>query len=329
MIRRARPLLAFLILALAAVAPATTAQGQDAPPPWQAREQLSHPLVGLIWNVAERRFVTPDELADAVGRARLMVLGETHDNPDHHRIQAWAVARFVAPGAPAGIALEMITADRQKAVDAHFEAHPGDAAGLGAALDWERSGWPDWRHYAAAIAPAVAARGPVIAANLPMATLRQVAKQGIIALGARRLKETGLDQPIDGGIYDALSDEMVAAHCGQIKPDQARPFATLQIARDAMLADGLLVAARRAKGRAIVIAGTGHARRDRGVPMHLGRRMQLAGVLVLAPLEVRAGLNAAEEYAAAFDRGQMPFDYVWFTPGQRRDDPCLSMPKKS
>jgi uncharacterized iron-regulated protein len=47
-----------------------------------------HPLAGLIWDVRQEQFADYSALiADAVS-ARHVLLGETHINPEHHRIQA-------------------------------------------------------------------------------------------------------------------------------------------------------------------------------------------------------------------------------------------------
>lgn len=329
MTRPARPVARLACLAVAGVLVLTIppARAADAPPPWQAVEHRDHPLVGRIWRAADGAFVGRGELAKALAAAHLVLLGETHDNPDHHRIQAWAVGRVVDAGHRPGIAMEMIATDRQGLIEAHFAARPGDAAGLGAALDWDRTGWPAWRHYAAAIAPAVAAGGAMTAANLPQATIRAVARQGFAALGAERLAELGLDRPLAEPLYGEVAKEMVASHCGQIAEARARPFALMQIARDAALADGLLIAAQRAKGRAVLLAGSGHVRIDRGVPMHLARRGRGQGVLALAPIEVAPGRTRPQAYAEAYGAAELPFDYVWFTPRETRDDPCVSFKK--
>ncbi len=320
-----RALLLVFAFAFAIPALAPPSRAAEAPPPWQASENAMHPLVGRIWNVREERFVGREELAAAIGVARLVLLGEVHDNPDHHRIQGWALGRFVAAGTRPGVAMEMISADRQDAVESHFSAHPRDAAGLGPALDWDSSGWPAWSQYASAIAPAIAAGGTLTAANLPPSLMRQVAGRGLAAIAPERRKQIGLDRPIEEPVYRALAQEMIAAHCGQLAAERARPFAVMQVVRDAVLADGLLVAARRAGGHGALVAGNGHVRRDRGVPFHLSRRGESRGVLALAPIEVAPGQNTPADYAAHYDSSRLPFDYVWFTPGARRADPCESM----
>lgn len=86
------------------------------------------------------------------------------------------------------------------------------------------------------------------------------------------------------------------------------------------MAEALARAGRR--DGAVLIAGAGHVRRDRGVPAHLARHAPGTGVASLAFLEVDATLTAPAEYAASFDGGPLPFDFVWFTPRIDDVDPC-------
>jgi hypothetical protein len=75
---------------------------------------------------------------------------------------------------------------------------------------------------------------------------------------------------------------------------------------------------------AVLIAGSGHVRTDRGVPIYLRARAASASIAALAPLEVREGWTRPEDYAAAFG-GTLPFDWVWFTPGMGDGDPCARL----
>lgn len=285
-----------------------------APPPWQASEQRNHPLVGRIWYTAGKRFVSQEELARALAAADFVLLGETHDNPDHHRIQAWAVEGLFDAGVKPGLAIEMIREDQQAALDAYRRKEPGRAEGIGQALAWERSGWPAWRHYAPVIAPFMRHDRPILGTNLPRDKIRPLARQGYAALGPGRAAALGLDQSLPPQMLAAMTTEQVEAHCGHIPASRARPFARIQIARDALMAEALRKAAG-ASGKAVLIAGSGHVRRDRGVPFHLVRRGIQANVLLLAPVEVRQGAPGAETYSTNFD-------YLWFTPRQKRGDPC-------
>ena len=69
-----------------------------APTEWQARVERHHPLVGRVWAVGARRFITPETLGAELDRAPFVLLGEKHDNPDHHRLQARILQELSAAG---------------------------------------------------------------------------------------------------------------------------------------------------------------------------------------------------------------------------------------
>ena len=94
-----------------------------------------------------------------------------------------------------------------------------------------------------------------------------------------------------------------------------------QRARDAKLAEGMLAATR---DGAVLIAGAAHVRTDRGVPAYLRAGAPGASIAALTPLEVREEWTRPQDYAAAFG-GQLPFDWVWFTPRMGDGDPCARL----
>jgi len=90
-----------------------------------------------------------------------------------------------------------------------------------------------------------------------------------------------------------------------------------QRARDSALAESLMGG----RDGGVLIAGTGHVRNDRGVPVYLRLRVPDATIATLAPLEVREEWTQPEQYTAPYG-GTLPFDWVWFTPRMDDDDPC-------
>lgn len=298
-------------------------------PPWQSRHQLGHPLVGQIWAPAESRFVTPDEAVARLAAADFVLLGEQHDNPDQHRLQAWVVARLAARGRRPALAVEMLTSAQQAALDAHLAARPGDAEGIGAAVGWAESGWPAWPAYAPIFAAALAADMPIRAANLPREALRQVVGEGLEAtLGAERVAALKLKPGLPPQLAERLEDEIAASHCDQLPENMIRPMAAAQQVRDAVMAEAMLqAAARPGRDGTILITGNGHARRDRGVPYKLAEMVPGRSVASLGLFEVAAGADSPADYGARFD-GALPFDLVWFTPLADPTDPCESFARQ-
>jgi uncharacterized iron-regulated protein len=106
--------------------------------------------------------------------------------------------------------------------------------------------------------------------------------------------------------------EIREGHCGMADDDMVRVMIEAQRVRDATLADALL----RSSVPAVLIAGAGHARKDSGVPLYLGRRAPERRVVSIVFVEV--GHQTPHEIAEL----EQQFDFVWFTPRVDDLDPC-------
>jgi uncharacterized iron-regulated protein len=286
------------------------------PQGWQESGTAADPLVGQIYRVADGRLVSKADLLEAAAAADFVLIGESHDNHDHHSLQAQIVSALQRDaGRRRAVAFEMISADRQLDVVEYLNAHPGDAAGLGAAVDWAASGWPDWAVYEPIARAALANDAQIVAADLDQEQRRAVFDQGAHALRTSFVRRTGLDRDFSATLTSELRDELRIAHCDQAPPQVLSGMYRVQRARDAMLADRLAATSGRAGG--ILIAGNGHVRNDRGVPWYLARLQPEARTLSIGLVEVEDDLRRPP--------ADLPYDYVWFTPrvagGQ---DPCAA-----
>jgi len=280
---------------------------------WQSVHGRAHPLTGWIWDVEARRFLDDaDALPPRLARARFVLLGEQHDNPDHHRLQAWVLDRLIALGRRPAVGFEMFTQDDAPRIARYLATGPRSAAGLGDAVDWGRSGWPPWPLYQPIADHALAAGLPIVAANLSPGTTRAVARQGLGALEPSLVARLGLDWPLDPATRAEMAAEIRAAHCGHAPERMLDGMIAVQRARDAQMAERLASAG---GDGAVLIAGNGHVRKDRGVPQSLAVLVPGARVASLALVEVETAATTPEAYA-------MPVDYLWFTPRFDDTDPC-------
>jgi uncharacterized iron-regulated protein len=279
--------------------------------PWQAPLGQDHPLAGRIWDVAGSRFIGSDALAARLVASRFVLLGEQHTNPDHHRLQAWAVRALTTAGRRPIVAFEMLTSAEAPALARHLAAAPRDAAGLGPAVGWNRSGWPDWKFYQPIAEAALDAGLTIRTANIPPTVARAVARGDTAALDPALVTRYGLDRtPPDD--MAAMAAEIRESHCGQVPDRLVGGMVTAQRARDAQMAETLLSGG--ADG-AVLIAGAGHVRTDRGVPAYIRRRLP-AKTASLAFLEA--------DPQQASPRAALPYDYVWYTPRMSDADPCVT-----
>jgi uncharacterized iron-regulated protein len=275
-------------------------------PEWQSPVGRDAPLVGLVWDVAGAAPITSEALVTRLATRRYVLLGEKHDNPDHHNLQAWLVRELIARGRRPALAFEMFRTDQAEAIARHLAASPGDARGLGPALDWDRSGWPAWAMYEPIAEAALRGRLPLLAANLPAATTATLRRGGVAALDASMATRLGLDRPLPAEVRERLAADIIEGHCGQLPAAAVESFVLVQRARDAQMA--LAMRDGGSEG-AILIAGVGHVRRDVGVP----RGLPEGEVASVAFLEARTDMTTAPALAV---------DYLWFTPRVDDRDPC-------
>ena len=253
------------------------------------------PLDGRIWDVRAGKFVSERELFAEAGRARHVILGEVHDNPEHHRLQL-EVLRALA-GQRRALAMEQFDSEHQSAMD---EVVSRDAEALADAGQFDRKGW-NWPLYRPLVEFALQRRWPVRAANLSRAEARRIVAEPALS---------GLP-PAAPGLLAALERDIAQGHCGH-RPEAKRlaGMVEAQRARDARLASAL-------RSDSVLITGNGHARRDRGVPLYLSN----AEVVSVGLVEIEPGKTSPREYLRDF-YSEASFDFVWFTGRHPRADPC-------
>ena len=296
-------------------------------PDWQASHGRDDPRAGRILDVARGAWIDEATLIDALATSEFVLLGERHDHPDHHALQARIVTALVARGRRPAVAFEMLDADDAPAIAAALADTNEDGAAraeaLRSAVRWDESGWPDWALYAPVFEAALAAELPIVPANLAPAEVRALRRGGADALTPARRAELGLDEPLDPETFRALAEQIREAHCGHAPADAALGrMVDIQRAWNAQLALALVTAAGAGTGRsagdhgAVLIAGAEHVRHDRGVPRRLAALAPDSRVTALAFVEIDPA-----DPSAGPDR-ESPFDFVWLTPRLDLEDPC-------
>ena len=257
-------------------------------------------------------------LADELPRHAVVLLGEVHDNPHHHRLRHEALRIAVERGYRPALLMEQFDRESQPAIERARRERPGDAGyliALAAPAPTRPgvSGW-HWPFYKPFVELALKHDLPIIAANASRADLMRVAKDGFAALfSPDELQRLQLDQPVPSGINSAQEREIASGHCNALPPAALAPMARAQIARDAFMA--LKIDERKAGG-AILLAGNSHVRRDIGVPRWLRPD---STVYVVGYLEAPA------DGATAANRAR--YDHAVITPAAERPDPCAAFLK--
>lgn len=242
----------------------------------------------------------------ASGSARFVLLGEVHDNAEHHRQRAARLRALLADGRPTVVVFEPLAAGRGAALAAAREAEAVADAG---ALDRRAWGWPLHKPLVEA---ALAGGARIAGGGLEPALARAVVREGEAAVPPALRALLAADTAWGTAQQHALEASLDEGHCGALPARLLPGMALAQRTRDAAMAQALLAAP--AGARAVLIAGNGHVRRDLGVP----RLLRAAGVAA-SEIEVWGYLEAGEAAApSAFDR-------VVTAPPAQREDPCKGL----
>lgn len=243
--------------------------------------------------------IGPSDL-DRLPGARIVILGEVHDNPLHHANQARAVAAL----RPAALVFEMLHPDQ--AARATPEARTSQEA-LEAALGWNASGWPDFAMYYPIFAAAPEAA--ILGAALPREDVRRAMTDGAAAVFGAGADRFGLDRPLAEADQAAREAAQQVAHCNALPADLLPGMVAAQRLRDAAFARTALQALDQTGGPVVVITGTGHARKDEGIPAALALAAPGVSVLSVGQVEGNPGPDA-------------PYDLWLVTVPTPRNDPC-------
>ncbi|MEW5848843.1 MAG: ChaN family lipoprotein [Myxococcota bacterium] len=303
-------------------APAPSPASLQLPARWQSPLDVTHPLVGRIWDPAMQAWRTGDEVLARLLAADVVLLGETHDNPDHHLLQAAVLDALVRSGRSPSVAWEMMDVDQQATLDGYLRGSNVTTDGVGHVVQWEERGWPEWDMYAPIARVALTAKLSLLAANLPLARVRALIRQGPGALSSTERAALHLDTPFPPELQAAVEEEMSLSHCGHLPTEMLPAMALAQRARDAQMAQVI----RNAKPPVVLISGAGHARTDRGVPFHLRAQSPSLRVVSVAFQEVAPEAQEPTGYRELYGADVIPFDLVWFTPRLPEEDACARIP---
>lgn len=203
-------------------------------------------------------FAFSGEVSPAAETAQIVFLGEQHDNPGHHALQA----EWTSVLEPKALVFEMLTPDQAGAVTSQNRESQKK---LAIALNWEDSGWPDFSMYYPIFAAAPDAK--IVGAGVPREQVRQLMELPLNeAFGELDATFFGLDKPLSDAQQAEREDLQRRAHCDALPSNLLPMMVSVQRLRDAFLARAALDALDQTGGPVLVITGNGHARTDWGAP---------------------------------------------------------------
>lgn len=246
--------------------------------------------------------------ASAKHEPEFVLLGELHDNPDHHRARAEQLRRLIAQEPKTVVVFEQFSRSEDAAVAQARQTTPGDVNAVIDAAKFDRKGWRWPLHqplFDAALQSGVEVRG----GNIDRDQIRKIVREGDAAWPADLLAlrdRAAWNETQQGTLRKDIQD----GHCGAMPEAMLPGMVQAQRARDAAMAQAMLDARKAGAKRVVLIAGNGHVRRDVAVPVYL----QAAGVPA-SDIDAIAYLEPGSAAPAGYDR-------VERAPAPSREDPC-------
>ena len=187
----------------------------------------------------------------------VVIIGEYHDNPGHHQMQADAVAALK----PKAVVFEMLT--------------PWEADALGNIARTEeamRTGVADFHWGNITDYTGLLAEAPVIVgAALSRDEMRGAFAEGAEAIFGEKAKEFGLAETLPEEELAERKQLQFEAHCEAMPLEMMGGMVEAQRLRDATFARVVLHALDTYGAPIVLITGNGHARSDWGVPYYLAK----------------------------------------------------------
>jgi uncharacterized iron-regulated protein len=244
----------------------------------------------LSWEDVKARLASHDVVA----------VGETHDDVDHHALQA-RVVDAMGEGRPIAVALEMVPSHLQPHLD-RYNAGEIDEDGMTAAVDWATCWGYDFELYRPIFEAGHKHRARFVGVNAPRELVRDLAKKGVDGLDdGQRSQLPQLD--LGDSAHRAQIEEVFTHHHPPTSGGAFDRFYSAQVLWDESMADGAARALDSAEA-VVVIAGNGHVAGYRGIPNRLLRRKPQAKLMTIVPVRIGDDEDPAATIKAAIASGE-------------------------
>lgn len=253
-----------------------------------------------ILRTSDRTEVTASELLRDFASARVIFIGELHDQFGHHQAQLSIIRALHREARPVAIGLEMFRKDSQTALDRWV----GGNYPLSHFIQDYNDNWSMWEKYAEIFNFARQQRIPLLGLNIPREISTRVARHGFAALPERERQALGNVQCRVDPEYSEFIRKAMGGHGGHGR--QYLYFCEAQMLWDTMMARHLADFLKTNQDyRVVVIAGSGHAWKF-GIPRQLLDQLDVP-YRVLLP-EVTGRITRTQVSAEVAD-------YLWLDEG--------------
>lgn len=251
-----------------------------------------------ILKVSAGKIVTLEDMMVDLKRAKLVFVGEFHDNKDHHDAQLKVIKELYERGSVVAVGLEMFRSNSQKELDRWVQ---GEMSEDEFRKVFENNWGSHWRLYRDIFVFARDKNIPLLGLNISREIPQKVAKSGFASLNKEQLAQLpGVSCDVDEEYQDFIR-RALGAH-GYHEKTSFTNFCEAQMVWDTTMAWKLVNYLEENPDQTVVVlAGSGHSWK-RGIPEQVRRKSDLSFRVVLPEVPER------------MDRDSVTFedaDYLW------------------
>ncbi len=273
---------------------------------WESEYYRDHALVGKIWDSESNSWLNEKQLILQASQYDYVLIGETHNNADHHRLQSQLLNLLVAAGAKPVVVMEMLEIDSWQDKPRMWK----DLNELQEQAKTHNPSWP-WKLYAPILQSVVEHQLELVAGNISSDTLHERAKE----LGPFRPDEIVDEYLVTYNALEQLKQDIVDSHCGYANDEFVNFMIRAQFQRDHVMTMSLV----NNEPPVVLIAGSGHVRNNYAVPMQLLNNYMRISYISISFIQVNPNLINPNEY---INGDPNDFDILIFTPSYTDQDPC-------
>ncbi|MBF0271008.1 MAG: ChaN family lipoprotein [Magnetococcales bacterium] len=268
--------------------------------------------INELMHLSDQSRLTEAQLIERLAAHRIVLIGESHDNPAHHGVQLRVIRALRARHPEMVVAMEMFPRTMQPELDRWVAGELSEEAFLDA-VEWYFTWGFDFELYGPILRYARDERLPLLAMNLPREIVSRVRKTGLAALEPS-IRDTLPSITPASTPYRIRLEEVFNSHPMMSKGGPFDSFVEAQTLWDGVMADSIQRwRAAHPHGVVVGLAGSGHLLMGHGIPHQLRAR----GVTDLVTLLPWTGSDSWIDPEAA--------DYAWGTPEAPESPPPVRL----
>ncbi len=210
----------------------------------------------------------------ALAKKRVVFVGETHDQYQHHQVQLAVIKGLYARHPDMAIGMEFFQQPFQPVLDAYIAAEIDEQTLLEKTEYFDR--WRfDYRLYQPILQFARAHKIPLVALNLPKEITHKVGKSGLSVLTKEEMAQIPATLDRDMLAYRARIEAAYTAHPGSMKQDFEHFFEVQLLWDEGMAARAAKYLREHPAKNMVILAGVGHIEFGTGIPLRLQRQLDV------------------------------------------------------